>query len=248
MSARFGCSLRDPALPPPAVARVPRGGKEGRKAGAAVRSVKPATPARSPLPGPAWHHAARALRPPAHAPLAAGVSAAVPGSRPPHHRPQGKCAPSRAPTCGRRPQVAGLHPLGTGEGGIRTCAPSTPTYYPVAGGLLGEVAEIKISPIVPPRPTPSFLQHRLCLPPPPPLPLLSLVSSLSPSLLSGHFAPRPLEVPPASEVPPGSPLKQGCSVGSPRARSQSAGVLGRRRRRRQGRGAVGGRAALPPGF
>lgn len=126
--------------------------------------------------------------------------------------------------------------------------PPPPTYYPVAGGLLGEVAEIKISPIVPPRPTPSFLQHRLCLPPPPPLPLLSLVSSLSPSLLSGHFAPRRIEVPPASEVPPGSPLKQGCSVGSPRARSQSAGVLGRRRRRRQGRGAVGGRAALPPGF
>ena len=126
--------------------------------------------------------------------------------------------------------------------------PPPPTYYPVAGGLLGEVAEIKISPIVPPRPTPSFLQHRLCLPPPPPLPLLSLVSSLSPSLLSGHFAPRPLEVPPASEVPPGSPLKQGCSVGSPRARSQSAGVLGRRRRRRQERGAVEGRAALPPGF
>ena len=122
MSARFGCSLRDPALPPPAVARVPLGGKEGRKAGAAVRSVKPATPARSPLPGPAWHHAARALRPPAHAPLAAGVSAAVPGSRPPHHRPQGKCAPSRAPTCGRR--------LGTGEGGIRTCAPSTPHLLP----------------------------------------------------------------------------------------------------------------------
>lgn len=58
-------------------------------------------PARCPLVAArlGWHHAARA-RPSAHAPLAARVGAVVPGRRPPHHRPQGKCVSRlRAPTC-----------------------------------------------------------------------------------------------------------------------------------------------------
>lgn len=53
MTARSARSLRQSALhlrcrPPSATARAPRG-KEGSKAGAAVRPAEPATPARSPL-------------------------------------------------------------------------------------------------------------------------------------------------------------------------------------------------------
>lgn len=125
---------------------------EGRKAARQAQLCAPRSP--RPRPAAGWHHAARALRPPAHAPLAAHVGAAVPGSRPPHHGPPGKCAPSRVPTCRGRPRSL-AHILGgggRGKGGVRLCPPLF-TYYPVACGLLREVAEIKISPIVfPPRP------------------------------------------------------------------------------------------------
>lgn len=118
---------------------------EGRKAARQAQLCAP----RSPRPRPAarWHHAARALRPPAHAPLAAHVGAAVPGSRPPHHGPPGKCAPSRVPTCRGRPRSL-AHILGgggKGKGGVRLCPPSSPTTQ-------SPVAEIKISPIVFPPP------------------------------------------------------------------------------------------------
>jgi hypothetical protein len=92
-----------------------------------------------------WHHAARA-RPSAHAPLAARVGAAVPGRRPPHHRPQGKCVSQlRAPTC--------AWPLiyRRGKGGVRPCPR---LYRLVPCRPLGEVAEIKFHC---PPPSPPFL-------------------------------------------------------------------------------------------
>lgn len=161
---------------------------EGRKAARQAQLCAP----RSPRPRPAarWHHAARALRPPAHAPLAAHVGAAVPGSRPPHHGPPGKCAPSRVPTCRGRPRSL-AHILGgggRGKGGVRLCPPSSPTTQ-------SPVAEIKISPIV-------F--------PPPPILSCSTDSAyalippnchwwfFSQCLFPVQFARRPLEVPPAS--------------------------------------------------
>lgn len=85
---------RDPPRPqaPPAPAAGSLAAPRGRQG--PPLSPSALKPARAPCPLAAawlgWHHAARAC-PPAHAPLAAPVGAAVPGRRPPHHRPQGKC-------------------------------------------------------------------------------------------------------------------------------------------------------------
>lgn len=136
--------LRQPlpqALPPlPAAATPPPPTK------CCEASLSP--PARCPLVAArlGWHHAARA-RPSAHAPLAARVGAAVPGRRPPHHRPQGKCVSRlRAPTC------AWLLIYRRGKGGVRPCPR---LYCLVPCRPLGEVAEIKFH--CPPAPSSLFL-------------------------------------------------------------------------------------------
>lgn len=90
MTVTPGRRLRQPLLqallPYPAVARIPLRPER------LEACPRPLPAARCPLAAAwlSWHHAVRA-RLPTHAPLAARVGAAVPGRRPPHHRPQGKC-------------------------------------------------------------------------------------------------------------------------------------------------------------
>lgn len=227
MTAR---SERSPAAPPPRrppPRGPPREGKQEGRRGRAPRGIRAPRP--QPAARPGWHHAARALRPPAHAPLAARVGAAVPSPRPPHHGPQGKCAPGRAPTCGGNLRSPAHIPRGggRGKGGVRLRAPSPPaptTQSPRASG------RIQISPVLPPPP--SFLAAPTL---PPAFPLNCHCWVFFPRLFSQSGSER---VPPASEkgslsAPVGCPVVSHCA----RSGSRSAGVLGRRRG-----------AALPPEF
>lgn len=176
MTAR---SERSPAAPPPRrppPRGPPREGKQEGRRGRAPRGIRAPRP--QPAARPGWHHAARALRPPAHAPLAARVGAAVPSPRPPHHGPQGKCAPGRAPTCGGNLRSPAHIPRGggRGKGGVRLRAPSPPSsYYPVPAGFWANTNFSRS----PPTPILSCSADSASRLPPE----LSLLGFLSPSLL-----------------------------------------------------------------